>query len=93
MVGRTILANQSPSVHAKHHRQVWEAYIMDNLIKGPLKECGIYGNDRSKTFGGESCCKGYGMLFRDTHIQKAIWIDFSKFVETCAFGHGRSYGK
>jgi hypothetical protein len=82
---------QSTSIQAKDDRQIRKAYIMDNLIKSPLKEGRINGDHRSKTLCSESCGKGDGMLFGNTHIQKSVREGFSEVVKTGTLRHGSGY--
>ena len=62
---------------------------MNQLIIGPLQESRVNGHDRFKAIAGHASCEGEGMLFRDSDIEIAFRVLFSKFYQSGAFPHGR----
>jgi len=85
---RAVLADESRAVDGKHDGQVLEAHVVAHLIVSALEDRGVDGAAGPHAAGGEACREGYGVLFADTDVEKAVRETFLEGLEAGARGHG-----
>ena len=87
-VCRAIGAHQTGTIECKHHRQVLQGHIVNQLVVGSLQESGINGHNRLQAFAGHAGCKGHCMLFCNAHIVIAMRVLLAEVHHARAFAHG-----
>ena len=88
-MGRTIGTDQTGAVQCKHHGQILQRHIVDQLVIGALQKGGIDGHDGLDTFAGHAACKSHRMLLGDAHVVVAAGKALMELHHARAFAHGR----
>ena len=86
---RAISAHDASTIQCKHHWQVLQCYIVNQLVVGALQESGIDGHHWLQTLACHACSKGHGVLFCNAHIVIALRILPAEIHHARAFTHGR----
>jgi hypothetical protein len=89
MMSRAVIADNTASVNGERYRQVGQADIMYDLIKGTLQKRRIDGNNGPQAFNGHAGSKGYGMLLGYADIKKSVGKAFREVAQTGSGRHGR----
>jgi len=89
MVGCPVPSHQAGAVQTKHHREVLEGHVVDDLVVPALEEGGIDGAVGGKSFGGHPGSQGDRVLFGDAHIKTAIRKGLHHVFQGTARWHGR----
>src|SRR5699024_8631754 len=82
LVGFSVSADESGSIHRQHHIQLLTDDIMNQLVIAPLQKAEIDSENRYHPLGSDPCCKGGGMLLGDAHIEASIRESSSKLIHT-----------
>ena len=92
LMGLAVAAHQSCPVNGKNYMQVLDTDVMQHLIVGALQERGINRYHRLQAACRQTCRKGYGVLLRDSHVEKPIREHIFKALEAGSVRHGRRNG-
>jgi hypothetical protein len=74
---------------AKHHRQILQRDVVDQLVVGALEEGGIDGDHRPHALAGEAAGEGHGVLLGDADVEVALRELGGIAHHARAFAHGR----
>ena len=84
-----IRAHDPRAVQRKHHGQVLQGHVVDELVIAALQEGGVDGHHRLEALAGQAACEGHGVLLGDTHIVAALREALLKLHHARALEHGR----
>ena len=87
-----VLPHQPGPVDGEDHRQVLQAYLLDDLIVSPLQKGRVDGHQGPEPVKSKAGRHGHGMLLRDSHVEEAPGIEFLEAVEPGTQRHGRRDG-
>ena len=87
-MGRTIGTDQTGAVQRKHHGQILQRHIVNQLVRRAAKG-GVDGHDGLDTFAGHAARKGHRMLLGDAHVVVAAGKALVELHHARAFAHGR----
>ena len=85
----TVSAHQARTVQRKHHGQVLQGHVVNQLVVAALQERGVDGHDRLHAFAGHACGERDGMLLGDAHVVVAVGKALFKLDHARALAHGR----
>ncbi len=89
MVGRPVGPDDSAPIQGQNHRQALQANIVEDLVVGPLHECGVNGYHRNESFGSQTRSKSNPVLFGDSHVEESVGKFLSEGIQARSLGHGR----
>src|SRR5581483_2337532 len=89
VLGRTILAHYSGTIHSEDDVQILRTHIMHHLVEGALHKGGVDGNYRAQTTGSHTGGEGHAMLLSYAHIEVAVGQALVHLFEAGTFGHRR----
>ena len=84
--------HQTGPVQRKHHRQVLQRHVVQQLVVRPLQEGGIDGHHRHQPVAGHAGCEGHGVLLRNAHIEVTGGKTLLEFHQPRPLAHGRRDG-
>ncbi len=88
-MGGAVGAHQTRTVQSKHHGQVLQSHVVDQLVIGALQEGGINRHHGLQTLAGQARSKGHGVLFGDAHVEIAFGKTPLELDHARALAHGR----
>ncbi len=80
--------HQAAAVQRKHHRQVLQRHVMQQLVVGALQEGGIDGHHRHQPVTGHAGREGDGVLLGNAHIEVALRESLLELHQPRALTHG-----
>ena len=90
LVGPAVLTDQPRPVHPDYYGQVLEAYVVEDLVVGPLQERGIDGHHRLQAPSGHSGGHRDRVLLRHPHVEDPFGEPFLHLLQPRALQHGRA---
>ena len=91
-MGGTVGADESGTVKRKHHRQVLQRHVVDQLVVTALQEGGVNRQHRLETFAGQAGGKSDGVLLCDADVEVALGVALLKLDQAGALTHRRGDG-
>ena len=88
-VGGTIGTDQASAVQGKHHGQVLQCHIMNQLVIAALQKRRINRHHGLEALTRHTCGECHRMLLGNTHIVVALGKAFVKLHHARAFAHRR----
>ena len=88
-VGRTIGAHNAGAVQRKHHGQILQSHIVDQLVITTLQEGGVNGHHGFEAFTCQATRKRHSMLFGNAHVKVTPGETLLELDHARAFTHGR----
>ena len=88
LVGGAICPDNASPIQNKGDRQILDAHVVDQLVKGPLQEGAVDRHHGLETLTGHAGCHGDGVLFGDANVEILIGQGLLEQVEAGAGGHG-----
>ena len=88
-MGGSIGAHNARAVERKHHRQVLQGHIVNQLVVGALQKGGINGHHGLQTLTGQTGRKSHRVLLGNAHIVVAGRETLVKRHHARAFAHRR----
>ena len=85
----TVGAHQARAVQRKHHRQVLQGDIVNQLVVAALQKGRVNRHHRLEAFAGHAGGKGHGVLLGNADVVIAIGKALMKFHHARALAHGR----
>ena len=82
-------AHQTGPVQRKHHRQVLQRHVVQQLVVRPLQEGGIDGHHRHQPVAGHAGRKGHGVLLGNAHVEIARGKTLLERHQPRPLAHGR----
>ena len=87
---RLPVASHKPGpVNTEHHRQILNAYVVQNLIVGSLQERRVNRHDGFQAAGRQSRRKGHRVLLRDPHVKEPLRVHVAEAFQPHTVRHGR----
>ena len=80
-------AHQTGAVECKHHRQVLQRHVMDQLVVAALQKSGIDRQHRLDALAGHAGGKGDGMLLGNANVKVTVGKAPVKLDHARAFAH------
>ena len=77
-MGSAISTHQASPVKGKHHGQVLQSHIVNELVVAALQEGGVNGHHRLEALTGQASRKSNGMLLGNADIVITVWKAFVK---------------
>jgi hypothetical protein len=87
-----IVANDAAAVNGEDYRQILDAHIVNDLIKGPLEEGRVNGNEGNEPLSSQSGSEGDGMLLTNAGIEDTLGEFASSTSEASSVNHGSGDG-
>ena len=84
-----IRPHQPSTVKGKHHREVLQRHIVNQLVIGTLQKSGIDRHHGFEPFACQACGKGDRMLLCNAYVVITSGEAFLKLDHAGAFAHGR----
>ena len=91
-VGRAVGPHQASTVQRKHHWQVLDRHVMNQLVVGALKEGGVDRHHRFEPLAGQAGGEGHGVLLGNADIKIALREAPLELHHAGALAHGRRDG-
>ena len=88
-MGRAIGPDQARAVQRKHHRQVLQRHIVDQLVVAALQKGRVDRHDGLEAFAGHAGSKGHRMLLGDADVVVTPGKALMKLDHARAFAHRR----
>ena len=88
-VRRPVSTDQTCSVEGKHHWQILQCHVVNQLVIGPLQESRIDRDDRLEPLTGQTRRKSHCMLLGDSNIKIAPGKALFKLNHAGPLPHGR----
>jgi len=88
-MGGAVGPDQPGAVERKHHGQVLQRHVVDQLVVGPLQEGGVDRHHRPQSFAGQAGGEGDGMLLGDADVVIALGETLVELDHARALAHGR----
>ena len=88
-VGGAIGPHQAGPVQSKHHGQVLDSHVMNQLVVGPLQEGGVNRHHWFEPLAGQPSGESDGMLLGNADIKIALRKAALKLHHAGALSHGR----
>ena len=88
-MGGSVGPHQTGAVQRKHHGQVLQCHIVNQLVVCPLQKGGINGHHGFEPFAGQTGGKRHRMLLGNAHIVVTVWKTAVKLHHARALAHGR----
>src|SRR3990172_12507420 len=89
LVGLAVIPDDAAAVGSKHHRQVLQTDIVDNLVEGSLQESRVDSDNRNIALRGKSGGKSDRVLLCDADIEDAPRELGLNDIQAISFRHGR----
>ena len=86
---RPVSTNQPCSVQGKHHGQILQRHVVNQLVIGPLQESRIDGDHRLEPLAGQTSRKSHCVLLGNSDIKISLRKPFFKFNHARTLTHGR----
>ncbi|MOA07465.1 hypothetical protein D3C78_1271600 [compost metagenome] len=87
-----VSADNTAAIDGKHHRQLLNGDVVDQLIVSALQEGGINCYHRLITANGQTGGEGHRVLFGNRHVKILLRIVARELHHARAFTHGRGDG-
>ena len=87
-VGGAIGAHQASAVNSKHHGQVLQGHVVNELVVGALQKGRVNRHHRLQAFAGHASGKSHGVLFGNASVVIALRKSAVKLHHARAFAHG-----
>ncbi len=84
----TVSTNKSCTVERKHHGQVLQRYVVDQLVVRTLQESGVNRHHRLHPLTGQARCQRDGVLLGNTHVVITLGKPFVELDHPRALAHG-----
>ena len=89
LVGLAIRTDQATAVNRKHHRQIHDGNIVDQLVITALQEGRINRDHRMVAPDRHAGCQSDGVLLGNSDIEVLLRVLFRETYHAGAFAHGR----
>ena len=89
-MGGAIGSDNAGPIQAEEDRQLLNADVVDNLVKGSLQEGGVNCRDGAHPLTGQTGGQGNGVLLGNPHVDVLVRQLFLQLVKAGAGGHGGS---
>ena len=84
-----VTSHQAGPIQRKHHRQILDTDIMQDLIISPLQKGRIHCHHRLETGRRHPCRRSHCMLLRNPHIKETFRVTPGKCLQPCSVRHRR----
>ena len=87
-MGGAVSTDQTGSVQRKHHRQVLQCHVVNQLVIATLQKRRVNCHHRLEPFAGHAGCKRHGVLLGNAHVVVSLGKTPVKLHHARAFAHG-----
>src|SRR5690349_3599005 len=87
-----LIAAEPAAVHAEHHRQLLQAYIVHHWVKRTLQECRVDRAEWLEALRRHARSEDYRVFLRDTHIEVPFRMMRREQIQRRAMRHRRRNG-
>src|SRR5207245_1023479 len=88
LVRLAVVADEAGTIDAKRYGQRLHADVVNDLVVGSLKKCGIYGDERTHARRGRTGREAGRVRFGDADVEAASRKGFCELFEAGTIGHG-----